>query len=150
TCDRCSDENGRPYSCAAALAGWDDNVLDNPNNALRSQCNAIHFGSDDGCDCGCGGHDPDCGKDHGCDEPGCSEWGGVRCTDPLTAAPIGCVPDMMTWSVTNKCNPENYGTGDGCDCGCGIPDPDCNGQGCTGKGCLDDSCDVCNDGMGHF
>jgi hypothetical protein len=143
-CSRCSDELGRPYACAAAQAGWDDDIVGGPDTSEPSQCNATHFGTNDGCDCGCGGHDPDCGDNLGCDAAGCSDNACNRCTDPVTLKPVGCAP--ATWvDDQHKCRAESYGTGDGCDCGCGVPDPDCNGNGCTTPGCTDSACEVCND-----
>jgi hypothetical protein len=148
-CARCNDEVGRPYLCDAAQAGWDNDTLGGADTKDPSLCNATHFGSGDGCDCGCGGHDPDCGDGHGCDVPGCTDAACNRCTNALTLAPTGCA--TAKWQDDqHKCNPNNYGTGDGCDCGCGDPDPDCKGNGCTTPGCLDAACDVCNDGAGFF
>jgi hypothetical protein len=151
-CVRCSDERGRSYDCDAAKAGWDQDILGNSTGNQPSQCNAVHFGTGDGCDCGCGGHDPDCGKGKGCEEPGCYDSTCTRCTDVSSLQPTGCLaPDVMsTWVGTNKCSADNYGTGDGCDCGCGTPDPDCAGKGCTTPGCTDAACAVCNDGAGQF
>ena len=146
-CDRCSDENGRPYSCDAAAQGWDDDADDNTQSKEPSLCNSTHFGTDDGCDCGCGGRDPDCGND-GCDSFGCSDNACDRCTD-TDGRPTGCAPNE--WEAAG-CNPDHYGTGDGCDCGCAVPDPDCKHgstvDGCTQAGCgaTDDSCDGCWDG----
>jgi hypothetical protein len=142
-CDRCSDENGRPYSCDAAQQGWDDDTDDTTLSKERSACNSTHFDADDGCDCGCGGRDPDCGND-GCDEFGCSDSTCDRCTDS-GGNPTGCAPSA--W-LTAGCDARHYGTGDGCDCGCGARDPDCGSKdGCTAPGCGDDeaSCDACWD-----
>jgi hypothetical protein len=151
-CVRCADDEGRPYDCDAAKAGWDQDIVGDSTTSEPSLCNSVHFGSGDGCDCGCGGHDPDCGK-KGCDAPGCYDAACKRCTDATTLRPTGCPTTgdvASTWVDTNKCNPDNYGTGDGCDCGCGTPDPDCAGKGCTTPGCTDAACGVCNDGKGFF
>ncbi len=146
SCDRCSDAQGRPYSCDAAQAGWDDDIVGDSSSQEPSQCNGTHFGTGDGCDCGCGGHDPDCGS-AGCDLPGCMPNDGCdRCTDAVSLRPSGCnVPSGWT------CDAKHFGTGDGCDCGCGAHDPDCgSGNDCTGAGCTADGCDVCNDGAGGY
>jgi hypothetical protein len=154
SCVRCADEDGRPYDCEAAKAGWDEDIVGDGTTLEPSLCNSVHFGTGDGCDCGCGGHDPDCGKNKGCEAAGCSDSACDRCTDPVTYLPTGCpaVGDVASkWIDTNHCSAANYGTGDGCDCGCGTPDPDCGtGKGCTGPGCTDATCDVCHDGMGFF
>ncbi len=49
--------------------------------------------------------------------------------------------DINEW----LCNPEYYGTNDGCDCGCGIIDPDCGNAGCAPPSCYDSTCDYCWD-----
>jgi hypothetical protein len=146
SCYACHDEQGRPYSCDAAQAGWDNDTLET-SGPQPSLCLSTHFDSDDGCDCGCGGPDPDCGGD-GCSEWGCGDAACDRCTD-ASGNPGGCAPSA--W-LAAQCDPRNYGTGDGCDCGCGTPDPDCAAnQGCTTAGCTDGAaCEVCNNGAGGF
>jgi hypothetical protein len=130
SCHRCNDGAGRPYSCAAADADWDNG----------SVCSSVRFDADDGCDCGCGGPDPDCGTSEGCSERGCDDDGCDRCIDDL-GRPTGCnVPSAWDASL---CPLENYGTGDGCDCGCGADDPDCNGQGSSDQD-FREACDVCH------
>ena len=52
---------------------------------------------------------------------------GEACDDGNTEADDGCSPiceidQNLGWS----CNPNYYGSDDGCDCGCGIFDPDCD------------------------
>jgi hypothetical protein len=147
-CHAGEDPRG-PYSCDAAKAGWDDDI-DNASGAQPSLCNGTHFGTDDGCDCGCGGVDPDCGTE-GTPIPGATDPACNRCTDVSTLQVTGCgIPSAWTDS---KCNPANFGTGDGCDCGCATPDPDCDALGKAGStvpGADDPSCDVCNDGAGGF
>ncbi|MDH5671752.1 MAG: hypothetical protein OEZ06_06355 [Myxococcales bacterium] len=146
SCDRCHDENGRPYPCEAAEAGWDEEISF-PGANIPSMCNAaLHFGTGDGCDCGCGGFDPDCGTE-GCAALECQQAACDRCTVGASNVTGCAVPS--TWSVTYQCPAENYGTGDGCDCGCGEPDPDCAGAGSTNPDATPDaSCDVCHDGAG--
>jgi hypothetical protein len=133
-CDACHDEEGRPFDCVAAEAGW--------------TCNATRYDANDGCDCGCGAPDPDCGGG-GCSPAGCAQAACDRCTD-LAGEATGCAP--ATWiDGTHKCDTDTYGTGDGCDCGCGVDDPDCGaGEGCTAPGCKAAGCDACNDGAGFF
>ena len=135
TCDACHDAQGRPMKCDAAEAGW--------------TCNATRYDADDGCDCGCGANDPDCGS-AGCSTAGCTQAACDRCTDMSTGDPTGCAP--TTWTDgTHNCDPRNFGTGDGCDCGCGVKDPDCGtGEGCLTPGCSATGCDACNDGTGQF
>jgi hypothetical protein len=137
-CDSCNDKFGRPYSCEATAAGWSMGSVDG------EYCSAVHYGTADGCDCGCGVPDPDCG-DEGCVGTGCYDAQCVRCTADPGGKETGCIPPgdpAVQWDA-NGCKAENYGTGDGCDCGCGAPDPDCDGG-----GSLDDSftadCDVCH------
>lgn len=144
-CDRCNDRDGRPYACDAAQGGWDDVIA---VTGEESQCDPAHFdaGGNDGCDCGCGGHDPDCGPTAGCDEPGCSDAACERCTDATTGRSIGCAP--QAW--LDVCPAENYGTGDGCDCGCGADDPDCATPGSGDASTLTAQCQVCHDGVGPY
>jgi hypothetical protein len=151
-CDFCAfgDAPRRPYSCEAAQAGWDEDVTDGTGGLDPSRCNGTRFGAGDGCDCGCGGIDPDCGTG-GCADPGCAEASCDRCTDAVTRDAVGCAAnvDRSTWE-TNACSLANYGTGDGCDCGCGAPDPDCpDALGAVSfAGVL--TCDVCHDGTGGY
>jgi hypothetical protein len=135
-CDRCNDEDGRPYDCAAAEAGWDDELVQTGESSF---CDPAHYANGDGCDCGCGGIDPDCDPGS-CAEPGCSAEVCDRCTDE-NGHPTGCAPPE--WTAV--CPPQNYGTGDGCDCGCGIDDPDCGSGGSNDPSDPQDDCDVCHD-----
>jgi hypothetical protein len=105
------------------------------------RCSIMSIGTSDGCDCGCGFVDPDCGGE-GCIGLGCWESACDRCLDIQGEATI-CIPP--TW----KCSPYYYGSNDGCDCGCGAPDPDCGNQGCTEATCTDGTCDYCYDGGGR-
>jgi len=84
-------------------------------------CLSSMYGTNDGCDCGCGIPDPDCPDANAtscnsCNAPGSCGNGPCPATniDPLNNA-------VCIWT----CNFLYYGTNDGCDCGCGIPDPDC-------------------------
>jgi len=103
----------------------------------------LDYISDDQCDCGCGGPDPDCDGLDSCSEPGCGAkechacWNGSEGSIICDWAPEGwnCVGDAYEDRV--------------CDCGCGIPDPDCNGAGCTDANCLDNSCGRCNNAAGE-
>jgi len=146
-CTTCHDDYGRPYACAAAEAGWDQDTTDgSPGSLDASHCNAVHFDAADGCDCGCGGIDPDCGSG-GCSPFGCSDSMCDRCTDGFGNV-IGCADPTAAgaWDA-NGCDLENFGTDDGCDCGCGAPDPDCDGDGSVNNSFTND-CDVCHDGVG--
>ncbi|HMI90675.1 MAG TPA: hypothetical protein VK509_04895, partial [Polyangiales bacterium] len=139
-CDVCHDKDGRPSACDAAEAGWSQGATDG------EYCSAVHYAADDGCDCGCGGADPDCGSD-GCEGAGCYDDACVRCTTEPTGRVTGCVPPgeaALAWE-TNGCSTDNYGTDDGCDCGCGAPDPDCSGgSGGSVDGDFTADCDVCH------
>ena len=93
-------------------------------------CEPCHYGTGDGCDCGCGAVDPDCGVNptvNSCKTfllPG-------SCVKPTTKFPylnfaasshnIGtCVTAPAGWTCA-----ENIYQDNACDCGCGVPDPDC-------------------------
>ena len=73
TCDFCYDaETGLSGVCAPD--GW--------------ACDEGAYGTSDGCDCGCGLDDPDCG-DAGCPDPGCDAVSCDYCYDS-EGAPITC------------------------------------------------------------
>ncbi len=81
-------------------------------------CQPSYFDADDGCDCGCGVPDPDCGGDESldaCDYEFCGSGevdptDNALCTDD--GAATSCPDDVLENGV--------------CDCGCGEPDPDCD------------------------
>ena len=128
-CTVCHDNTGRTVPCDNALRNW--------------KCDPQRYGSGDGCDCGCGTADPDCGTDNGCTSYGCRADACNRCTDTALTEDrlVGCAPAQWT------CELSHYGTHDGCDCGCGIADPDCgSGNGCTDSACQNDKCDYCHKG----
>jgi hypothetical protein len=146
-CQTCHDAYGKVYPCSAAEAGWDDDTMSG-GGIEPSLCIGARFAADDGCDCGCGGIDPDCG-DQGCAEWGCRDDACDRTTD-ANGQVIGFAPmDARNAWLANDCDLANYGTGDGCDCGCGEPDPDCEAnESCTTAGCTDGpDCEVCHDGI---
>ncbi|KAG2381835.1 hypothetical protein C9374_006219 [Naegleria lovaniensis] len=82
-------------------------------------CSPESYGSNDGCDCGCGAVDPDCAS------------------QTVTSFAFGCLDSQYcdaTGTCKNKkyvpptwtCDPSYYNASDGCDCGCGgVLDPDC-------------------------
>lgn len=121
-CDRCSD-------------GFADVACDD-----RTACDPTLIDDDDGCDCGCGVHDPDCGQ-AGCDTPGCAEAACERCHESSGQALPQCAVDGF------ECAATHYADGV-CDCGCGVADPDCEGAGCTGVACNEAACQVCHGGGG--
>jgi hypothetical protein len=136
-CDFCTDTTGQQIACPGGGGGPDGGT-----GGGTWTCNPLYQGAGDGCDCGCGDVDPDCGGG-GCTTPGCSDPACEFCYDG-TGAMISCGGSGGTWT----CDPSYYGADDGCDCGCGIPDPDCFGAGCTEPGCTDFTCDFCYDASG--
>ena len=48
-------------SCAADCMDYDTTACDIPPEWEAAGCNPAYFNADDGCDCGCGALDPDCG-----------------------------------------------------------------------------------------
>ena len=116
-------------------------------------CMASFFSAHDGCDCGCGAHDPDCdimpSETLYCTgvsaSPGttcvadvcvippvvCGNGivqTGEQCDDGNTTAGDGCSATCQTEPPppTWTCNALFYGAHDGCDCSCGAHDPDCD------------------------
>jgi hypothetical protein len=123
--------------------GGDGSVLNDPfpGGASSWTCPAAAWGGGDGCDCGCGAVDPDCNNEASCSLALCNATACRTCHD-ASGRTVRCDDDLKDgW----KCDPQRYGTGDGCDCGCGIADPDCNGDGCNAYGCRDDACKRCTD-----
>ncbi|NUO47772.1 MAG: hypothetical protein HOV80_02830 [Polyangiaceae bacterium] len=108
-------------------------------------CNLANYGTNDGCDCGCGVVDPDCPdalaasceycvQGLSCANDGTVEGCEIPILDPNNSAVCTGVPSAWV------CDPADYNSGlaNDCNCGCGIVDPDC----------ADDttaSCDLCND-----
>lgn len=98
-------------------------------------CGIASFGSDDGCDCGCGAIDPDCASAAsascaGCDTPGSCA---TSCAQVAASDNTTCEDVPSSWT----CSPAFFGRADGCDCGCGALDTDC----------INDTlgaCDFCN------
>ena len=102
-------------------------------------CDLSAYGSGDGCDCGCGAHDPDCtsSASSACtscnDDSACS----TSCSQITATNNATCTNVPAAW----HCAPGYYGAGDGCDCGCGALDPDCTSSASS-------ACDYCNNGGG--
>ena len=90
-------------------------------------CDAGFYGTDDGCDCGCGALDPDCddASAESCDD--CGDEGGCNAGNESCSA----IDPTQNWLCKAApppawtCDPSYYGSDDGCDCGCGVLDPDC-------------------------
>jgi hypothetical protein len=112
-CDGADEEEANcPENTGSQPTGW--------------TCPAEFFGSDDGCDCGCGELDPDCPQSatvDSCGYVGCVDGPAGLVDGDITTCtstePLVTVPEAWT------CIPGYYGADDGCDCGCGEPDPDC-------------------------
>jgi hypothetical protein len=129
--ERCNFTTGE---CQPAVLGW--------------SCSISFFGTDDGCDCGCGIVDPDCADASvascefcagtgSCNDAGCP--GNIDALDNATCASDDCIADddcaadeacdettgvcinITAWT----CNDAFFASNDGCDCGCGLVDPDC-------------------------
>ena len=88
-------------------------------------CSNAYYGTDDGCDCGCGAQDPDCTSAFvgACDLASCGDNGSCTddfCSDVTLANNATCTSNQG-WT----CEPTYYGDGQTCDCGCGIVDVDC-------------------------
>ena len=98
-------------------------------------CDPSYFGTLDGCDCGCGVFDPDCGE-NGQELLNCGAGEICDATGQCVAGEGG-IP--ATWT----CPAAYYGTDDGCHCGCGVLDPDCTGSTQVVHGCTPG--DICNE-----
>ena len=135
-----------PESSSSSSAGTDSSSSSSAMESSSSDtgmmgvwnCDPDYYGTDDGCDCGCGIVDPDCADgdiatcEYCNDEGSCNIWGCPGTIDPAdtaNCAPVEGVPDEWT------CNPGFFGDGT-CDCGCGAVDSDC-------ADATVDSCEVC-------
>jgi hypothetical protein len=171
--------DGSRFRCAVDLLCVASGGNQNTCETVPSEwtCPPSYYGSDNGCDCGCGAPDPDCPTDEidacrFCDAPGsCSTSSGCpgnvsfqdptscavcgdgfiegdeRC-DPVPANPMVC--DASCQRVVPQqwtCAPEFFATFDGCDCGCGAPDPDCFSPG-AGACEYCDQAGSCAEGIG--
>lgn len=100
------------------------------------KCPDYAYGTNDGCDCGCGALDPDCDSDlvGACDY--CNDEGSCAfdCSDIKLSDNAVCGPPSQGWT----CDAQSYGDGTICDCGCGIVDHDCAGPQAS-------QCDLCDD-----
>ncbi|MFC1641137.1 hypothetical protein ACFL5O_00400 [Myxococcota bacterium] len=153
-CEYCYESGGRGWPCE--LISYLQSFTRSVEPPLPSThgdwtCDPVFYGTYDGCDCGCGAPDPDCGS-VGCAEPGCVTSGCEYCYAPL-GLPVAC-PWLANASALFQrprqdlfsawtCHVDFYGTGDGCDCGCGLADPDCQGVGCPEAGCYVPACEYC-------
>jgi len=86
-------------------------------------CPLTGYGTGDGCTCGCGAQDPDCGGTTAGSCRLCNANGScaTNCTQISPTDGTTCTDIPATW----RCSPGFFGRGDGCDCGCGAVDPDC-------------------------
>jgi hypothetical protein len=137
SCLRCPSCIEPEESCAGSAKV----VADDNSSCSGWLCPSGFYGTDDGCDCGCGILDPDCPSDDPVECDFCSACGdpNVTCSDSTLVE----VDDntQCAAAATWTCDPTFYGVLDGCDCGCGIFDPDCTGV--THAACL--YCDACGD-----
>jgi cysteine-rich repeat protein len=112
----------------------------------------------------CGGSCGDGIVDRGeqCDDANAEDGDGCDafCRQSITCPvlpPDSCLAGLEScvWPVSPTlsvpvCTWEVLGAGDGCDCGCGMPDPDCEGGGCTERGCTAPECVACTDECGRW
>jgi len=123
----CAAHTGRTFGCPSGISCGLDGACDYGVVPAAWTCAAATYGSDDGCDCGCGTWDPDCDLDdlqaRGCDD-------GLRC-----AGEGLCVPADLpaTWT----CDPMTYRLDAVCDCDCGAWDPNCDAWPLQPNGCAD-------------
>jgi hypothetical protein len=106
-------------------------------------CDPTYYGTNDGCDCGCGVLDPDCSSQYGGACEACADDGSCGTDadycfgiDPDNNA---FCTDMPAW----VCSPGIYGDGQSCDCGCGVTDVDCS-CGVADVDCASSDVSVCD------
>ena len=156
----CEDQGCSDHGCRAAACrrctdssyGRDQLLGCTPDSGWS--CNIAHYGTGDGCDCGCGVHDPDCGDTtNGCTGKSCQHTACEYChgdvgfgprddDDYVLCDPPGSDPGWTCGSATDPA-----WAGNECDCGCGKPDPDCRKAkrlGCSESGCKTEACQYCN------
>ncbi len=103
-------------------------------------CPSGFYGSDDGCDCGCGIPDPDCANATVSECEFCNDTG--SCSEDTPECPGSIDPDdnaICDAEAFWVCDPALFDAGDGiCNCGCGVVDPDCDSWSLR-------DCDTCTD-----
>lgn len=98
-------------------------------------CGAQTYGTNDGCDCGCGVIDPECPTPltfAACEYDACGYGQGI---DPEN--PKACIDHAPQDSWT--CAMTKFYDGTSCDCGCGGRDPDCPAN-ATAASCTTTNC----------
>ncbi|HEY4178211.1 MAG TPA: hypothetical protein VGM90_15295 [Kofleriaceae bacterium] len=89
--------------------------------STAATCDAQFLGAGDGCDCGCGVVDPDCGPTVTIGECSFDNCGPGHQADPTD--PTRCIAIQLPAGWT--CDASSYGGDDQCTCGCGAHDKDC-------------------------
>jgi MYXO-CTERM domain-containing protein len=125
-----------------------------PTPPAEWTCPAGFFGTDDGCDCGCGALDPDCADATfaSCDFNQCDDTAGPA--SPVAGNPIACAANVCGDSTTageETCDDGNANASDGCSATCTVEDGfDCERapRGTEGERSLNSVCRaiVCGDG----
>ncbi len=130
SCDSCSAESCADELCLQVDPDDNASCLDVPEGWT---CLAADYDANDGCDCGCGLLDPDCGGDTSvgaCHACGYGSCGGDECQWLDPEDNTKCT-ELAGWT----CDPLYYDAKDGCDCACGVRDPDCELPGAPVYGC---------------
>ncbi len=117
------------YGCETETSGADSELPEKSDGAAGKadgsvpgwDCRPSYYGTDDGCDCGCGIIDPDCGGDASADACDFEYCDGADVDADDNAV---CASDEGSWT----CSEMAFDDGSTCDCGCGILDPDCDSE----------------------
>jgi hypothetical protein len=136
----CSEPNCWRGACDLRH-GVDGGTLSPSRPPQTWTCPTAAWGGNNACDCGCGATDPDCQSELNCTSPKCNDAACTICHDN-SGRTVPCSDGLRDW----QCDPQRYGSGDGCDCGCGVADPDCaTDKGCSEFGCRESACKRCTD-----
>jgi hypothetical protein len=141
----CSDHGCRADACkrCSDLSLSEDRLVGCASSAQWT-CELSHYGTQDGCDCGCGIADPDCGSGNGCTDSACQSDKCDYCHQGSSDGPAD-YQICNGWTCGNTDDPA--WKEDKCDCGCGKPDPYCrltDRVSCNESGCQTATCQFCN------
>jgi len=141
-------DEGQVCSASGTCVAGEANETTVPAAWASGSCPNHWYNAQDGCDCGCGAADPDCNLEgyegrfishcEGSEGTSCNSVGACVSDGSGERPPAG-------WTCE-----ASYYTDNDCDCGCGVPDPACDGDGCSTVGCSASACRYCwqQDGTG--
>ncbi|OIP40078.1 MAG: hypothetical protein AUK47_09070 [Deltaproteobacteria bacterium CG2_30_63_29] len=112
----CSDPSAEVFGCLHGQTCTSGGICAGTAQPISNwTCQDWQYAGRNGCDCGCGAHDPDCDDSFAYGNCGLYEACNQNDFCANVLSPEG-------WN----CEPYYFDAGDGCDCNCGSRDPDCD------------------------